>query len=137
MSVEQVVALVAVGVAAGFMAGLLGIGGGVLFVPAMVLLLGFDQHVAQGTSLLVILPAAVTGSWTHHRNRRWTLRDAAALAVGGIAGALIGSLTALSLDDVLLRRLFAVFLIASAARLLLQPRREPPSESTPPADTRQ
>lgn len=130
MSVEQVAPLIGVGVAAGFLAGLLGIGGGVLVVPAMVLLLGFDQHVAQGTSLLVILPAAITGSWTHHRNGRWTFRDAAALAAGGIVGALVGSITALSLDDDVLRRLFAVFLIASALRLLFQ-RPRPPARAEP------
>jgi uncharacterized membrane protein YfcA len=133
MSVEQILALVAVGVVAGFLAGLLGIGGGVLMVPAMVLLLGFDQHVAQGTSLLVIIPAAVTGSWTHHRHGRWVLRDAAALAVGGVLGAVLGSVSALSLDDVVLRRLFAAFLLASGVRMLLGSRRkraEAPSEAS-------
>lgn len=111
--------LAIVGVAAGFLAGLLGVGGGIVLVPAMVLLFGFDQHVAQGTSLLVILPAALTGSYTHHRNGRLVLRDAALLAAGGVIGAVLGSVFALSLEDVLLRRLFAVFLLLSALRILL------------------
>jgi hypothetical protein len=131
----EIVALLAIGLAAGFLAGLLGIGGGVLLVPAMVLVLGFDQHTAQGTSLAVIIPAAVLGSWTHHRGGRLVLRDAAALAVGGIAGALVGSFTALSLDEVLLRRLFAVLLVLIALRMLIRPRPPAPArEVLPEAD---
>lgn len=111
--------LVVIGLAAGFLAGLLGVGGGILMVPAMVLVLGFDQHVAQGTSLLVIIPAAVTGSYTHHRNGRLVLRDAAFLAGGGVIGAVIGSVFALSIEDELLRRLFAAFLLITGVRILL------------------
>jgi uncharacterized protein len=123
--------LLAVGVAAGFLAGLLGVGGGILLVPAMVLLLGFDQHVAQGTSLVVIVPAALIGSWTHYRRRTIRPRDAALVAVGGVLGAAIGSLSALSLDDELLRRLFAVVLIGVAIRMLLstRPQRSDEEES--------
>lgn len=120
-------ALLVVGVAAGFLAGLLGIGGGILMVPAMVLLFGFDQHVAQGTSLLVIIPAAAAGSWTHYRRGRLDLRVAAFVALGGIAGAVIGTLSALSLDDALLQRLFAVVLFLVAIRMLL--RKPGPDES--------
>ena len=119
------VALLVIGLAAGLAAGLLGIGGGILLVPAMVLLLGFDQHVAQGTSLLVIIPAAIAGSWTHHRGGRLNLRDAAGVAAGGIVGAVLGSLLALGADDLVLRRLFALLLIASAVRMLWPKRAKP------------
>ena len=124
-------ALLVIGLAAGFLAGLLGIGGGVLLVPAMVLLLGFDQHIAQGTSLVVIIPAAMAGSWTHHRNGRLILRDAAAVAAGGVIGAAIGSLLALGLADDLLRRLFAVVLLLSAARMVWPSR---PAAASVPTD---
>jgi len=117
--IGDLVQLALIGLAAGFLAGLLGIGGGVLMVPAMVLLLGFDQHVAQGTSLLVIIPAALSGSYTHHRNGRLFLRDAAILGAGGVIGAVIGSVFALSIEDDILRRLFAGFLLITAARMLL------------------
>jgi uncharacterized protein len=115
----EIVALLAIGLTAGLLAGLLGIGGGVVMVPAMVLIMGLDQHVAQGTSLLVIIPAAAFGSFTHHHHGRLALRDAGALAVGGVLGAVLGSVTALSLDDQLLRRLFAGFILAVAGRLLM------------------
>lgn len=122
MSPDQLgdlVQLALIGLAAGFLAGLLGIGGGVVMVPAMVLLLGFDQHVAQGTSLVVIIPAALSGSYTHHRNGRLFLRDAAILAAGGVIGAVFGSVFALSIDEDVLRRLFAGFLLIIAGRMLL------------------
>lgn len=123
MTAPEILALLGIGLIAGVLAGLLGIGGGLLMVPAMVLITGFDQHVAQGTSLLVIIPAAAFGSFTHHRHGRLALRDAAALAVGGVVGALLGSVTALSLDEDLLRRLFAILLLGIAARMLLTRRR--------------
>lgn len=120
MTIVEILGLLGIGVTAGVLAGLLGIGGGLLMVPAMVLLLAFDQHLAQGTSLLVIIPAAAAGSFTHHRHGRLALRDAAALGLGGVAGALLGSVTALSLDDQLLQRLFAILILFMAARMLLQ-----------------
>jgi len=126
----DLLALGAIGLAAGFAAGLLGVGGGIVMVPAMVLVLGFDQHVAQGTSLVVIIPAALAGSVTHYRNGRVSLRDAALLAVGGIGGAVVGSISALSVDDTLLRRLFGVFLLVVAAQVVLgggRRRSEPPN----------
>lgn len=120
MTIPEILGLLGIGLTAGVLAGLLGIGGGLLMVPAMVLLLAFDQHLAQGTSLLVIIPAAAFGSFTHHRHGRLALRDAAALGLGGVAGALLGSVTALSLDDELLQRLFAILILLMAARLLFQ-----------------
>lgn len=119
MTPPEIAALVGIGLVAGFLAGLLGIGGGVVMVPAMVLIVGFDQHVAQGTSLLVVIPAAATGAWTHYRRGRWRFRDVAWLAIGGIVGAALGSATALSLDEDLLRRLFALLLVVLAARMVL------------------
>jgi uncharacterized membrane protein YfcA len=119
MSLELGGALLLIGLSAGLLAGVLGVGGGIVFVPAMVLLLAFDQHVAQGTSLLVVIPAAIAGSWTNHRRGRFTLRDAGALAVGGVAGAGFGSFVALGVDDELLRRLFALLLLVLGARMLI------------------
>lgn len=127
MTPIEAVGLLGIGLSAGFLAGLLGIGGGVLLVPAMVLLMGFDQHVAQGTSLVVIIPAALLGSWTNHRSGTLVLRDAAALAAGGVLGALVGSISALGLDDVLLRRLFALLLMVTALRLIVTRRTPRPS----------
>lgn len=130
MTALEILSLLGIGLTAGVLAGLLGIGGGLLMVPAMVLITGFDQHVAQGTSLLVIIPAAALGSFMHHRQGRLALRDAAALALGGVLGAFLGSITALSLDEELLRRLFAVMLLIVATRMLMNRSRTPePADS--------
>jgi uncharacterized membrane protein YfcA len=119
MTLPLILALVAIGLTAGLLAGLLGVGGGGVLVPAMVLLLAFDQHIAQGTSLLVVIPAALTGSWTNYRRGRFRLRDAGILAAGGIVGAAIGSSVALGFDELLLRRLFALLLLVLGVRMLL------------------
>lgn len=121
MSVELMLALAGIGLVAGLLAGLLGVGGGVVLVPALVLLLGFDQHVAQGTSLLVVVPAALVGSTINHRRGRFRIRDAALLVAGGLAGAALGSSLALGLDDAMLRRLFAALLIGLGIQQLLPP----------------
>lgn len=126
MTIPEILALLGIGLIAGLLAGLLGIGGGLLMVPAMVLVMAFDQHVAQGTSLLVIIPAAAFGSFTHHREGRLALRDAAALGIGGVGGAILGSVAALSLDETILQRMFAILLLFMAGRMLLhRPTPEP------------
>ena len=119
MTLELFGALAAIGLVAGVLAGLLAVGGGVVLVPALVLLLGFDQHVAQGTSLVVIVPAALAGSTVNYRRGRFRLLDAALLVAGGLAGAAIGSSMALGLQDASLRRLFAVLLVAFGVQQLL------------------
>ena len=132
MTPIELLALGAIGLTAGFAAGLLGVGGGIVMVPAMVLALGFDQHVAQGTSLVVIIPAALAGSVTHYRNGRVSLRDAALLAAGGIGGAVVGSVSALSVDDSVLRRLFGAFLLVVAVQMVLSRGRRQREIGDPP-----
>lgn len=107
------------GLAAGGLAGLFGVGGGVLMVPGMVLVLGFGQHLAQGTSLLVIIPTAIIGTYTHWRNGYVDLRRSAVLATGGILGAVIGGSIALGVDGVTLRRIFVAYLALMGIGMLL------------------
>ena len=99
------------------MAAALGLGGGVIFVPSLVVLFGFEQHIAQGTSLAVIFPTAIVATVAHARmgNVRWRLSIPIGLA--GIAGAVLGAQVALQLDADLLRRLFGIFLVLLAARM--------------------
>lgn len=116
-------ALVLIGLVAGGVAASLGVGGGVIFVPALAIVAGFGQHLAEGTSLAVILPTTAIAAWTHARGGRieWPI----ALRVGafGIVGGLIGAQLALSLDETLLRRLFAGLLIIVAIRMLRRTQR--------------
>lgn len=111
-------ALVLVGLAAGTLASALGVGGGVVFVPALVVFFGFAQHLAEGTSLAVIVGTAVVATWTHFRQGRVEWRTALLVGAGGVLGAVAGATVALRLDGELLRRLFAVLLIVVAVRLL-------------------
>lgn len=117
ISASHVVIAIAVGFAAGVLAGLFGVGGGILFVPALTIVLGLEQHHAQGTSLLAILPTVAVGAWRQHRygNVRW--KPALILGVAGIAGVVGGGFVAESLPGNVLRRLFAVFLVVTAVQL--------------------
>lgn len=110
--------LVAVGLFSGVVSAALGVGGGVVFVPALVILFGFDQHLAQGTSLAVIVPTTIVGAAAHARAGRVDWRLVGLIAAGGVVGGLTGAQLALSLDETLLRRLFAVFLAVIALRML-------------------
>lgn len=97
---------------------MVGIGGGVIFVPSLVVLFGFTQHVAQGTSVSIVVPTAIVGAIIHSRHGRVSWNTAVLVAGGAIAGALIGSHVALSLDGLVLRRLFAALLVVLAVRLV-------------------
>ncbi len=121
-----VVALILVGLAAGALSATLGIGGGVVFVPALAVIAAFDQQLAQGTSLAVIVPTTVIGAYVHARAGRVDWRTALRLGIGGIAGGLVGAQVALGLDETVLRRLFAVFLALMAARMLWAKARRAP-----------
>lgn len=111
-----------IGVLTGIISGLLGIGGGIVMVPAMVLILGLSQHLAQGTSLLVIVPTAAAGSITHLRLGNIRLPVAGWLALGGVAGAAAGAGLALLAPDEALRILFGLFLLYTGGRMIRQRR---------------
>jgi uncharacterized protein len=111
-----------VGAVAGVLSGLLGIGGGAVMVPAMTLLMGLSQHLAQGTSLLVIIPTAISGSITHFRMGNIRLQTAGWLSVGGVLGAVAGALLALASPDQLLRFLFGAYLAFTGVRMLQAPK---------------
>jgi uncharacterized protein len=113
-------ASLAIGLAAGVLSGLLGIGGGVVLVPAMVLLLGFAQKDATGTSLAaLILPVAALSVIAYARagHVRWPV--ALTIGFGIFVGSYFGARIALGTSDLVLRRLFALLLVVTAARLAL------------------
>ena len=107
-----------VGAVAGVLSGLLGIGGGAIMIPAMTLLMGLSQHVAQGTSLLVIIPTAVSGSITHLRMGNIRLATAGWLSLGGVVGAVAGASLALASPDQVLRLLFGGYLILTGLQMM-------------------
>lgn len=109
---------VLVGVLAGIAAGLLGIGGGALFVPALVLLLGLGHLEAEATSLLAIVPVAAVGAWRQRRYGNLHTRDALALGTLGILGGAAGVVAANAVPERALEVGFALVLLVVAAQLV-------------------
>jgi uncharacterized protein len=117
----QLIVVLAIGLAAGLLSGFFGIGGGVLIVPALVLLLDMPQHSAVGTSLGALLPpVGLLGAWEYYRAGDLNIVYAALLALGLASGAYVGAEYALQISEATLRRAFAAFLILIAVRLLLK-----------------
>jgi uncharacterized membrane protein YfcA len=114
----RVVRVVSVGLVAGFLSGLFGVGGGILIVPALVLLLGFDQRLAHGTSLAAVLPIAISSLASYAIADEVDWAFGALLAVGAVAGAVIGTHILHRLPHDALAFAFAVLLAATAIRLL-------------------
>ena len=116
MSTSTIVLALVLGLGAGMLAGLFGVGGGILFVPTLVAL-GLGQIEAQATSLLAILPTVAAGAWNQRRYGNLRVREALILGAASIGGVEIGARVATSLPEDVLRRLFALLLFAVAAQL--------------------
>jgi uncharacterized membrane protein YfcA len=115
------------GLVIGILSGLTGVGGGIFIVPALVLGFGIGQRVAQGTSLLAVLPTAAIGAVTHYRHGNVDVRSAGWLASAGVPAAIIGAILAQFLPERLLATLFGLFLLAASIRIW--PRRHEPRVS--------
>jgi uncharacterized membrane protein YfcA len=109
---------IAIGLAAGIVAGLLGVGGGVLFVPGLVLFLGLGQHEAEATSLLAIVPVAIVGTYRQDRYGNVRRDDALLLGALSVVGAAGGVALANSLSGAFLRDAFAALMVLVAAQLV-------------------
>jgi uncharacterized membrane protein YfcA len=140
-----VISAALIGVLAGVVAGLLGVGGGVLFVPALVLLLGLTQHEAEATSLLAIVPVALVGAWRQSRYGNLDLRAGLLLGALAVPGAFAGVALANVLPEHVLRRGFAVLLVVIAGQMAWRARRPtrrstaaaaPPRSAAPPGSPR-
>jgi uncharacterized membrane protein YfcA len=107
-----------VGVLAGFSAGLLGIGGGILLVPALTILLGHDQVVAEATSLLAIVPVALVGSWRQRVYGNLRLGDAGVIGALSVLGVLAGVALANELPERVLKLGFALLLLNMSRQLV-------------------
>jgi uncharacterized membrane protein YfcA len=113
----EIVAVIVIGLVAGALGGLFGVGGGLIFVPTLVLLVGLGQVDAEATSLLAILPVVIAGTWRQHLygNVRW--RTGAIIGLAAVGGIELGVLTENALPEATLRRLFAVLVLIVAAQL--------------------
>jgi uncharacterized membrane protein YfcA len=106
-----------VGCAGGVLAGLFGVGGGIIFVPTLTLGLGLTQLHAEATSLLAIIPTAVVGTWRQQRYGNLDVGAAAWAGIASVAGVQLGVVIAEALPESVLRRLFGALLILTAAQI--------------------
>jgi uncharacterized membrane protein YfcA len=127
----ELVLAAALGFLAGVLAGLFGVGGGILFVPTLGLVLGLTQLHAEASSLLAILPTVAAGALRQRRygNIRW--RIAVAVGIASIAGVEAGVQIAHALSDLWLRRLFALLMIAVAVQVAWRARNAAPDVPQP------
>lgn len=115
----MVLALLLIGVAAGFASGFVGVGGGIIIVPALVFFLGYSQHMAQGTSLALMLPPiGLLGFYNYYKTGNANLTAALIIAAAFVAGAYFGSKISLSLDQRIVKKVFGGVMMLAAAKLL-------------------
>jgi uncharacterized protein len=115
-----VIAAIALGLLAGVAAGFFGVGGGILFVPTLVLAFGLGQLEAEATSLAAILPTVAAGAWRQHQYGNVQWRSAALLGVVAVVGVELGVRVADALAEDVLRRLFALLLFGVAAQVAVR-----------------
>ena len=129
--------VIGLGIAAGVLAGLFGVGGGILFVPTLTIVVGLAQVNAEATSLLAIIPVALVGSWRQTREGTVRWRDACAIGLASVATGIAGALIADAAPAGALRAGFAVLLVLTAAQLAWRALRAPapaPAEAVAPPE---
>lgn len=121
MTLQIILSLILIGILAGILSGLVGVGGGIIMVPLLVLFFGFTQHEAQGTSLAVlVVPVTAVAVYNYYQEGQINLKYAAIIAVFFVIGSLVGSKFALTLDQKILKKIFAIVLLLIAGKMLLE-----------------
>ena len=119
MTTETIIIIVLTGLAAGILGGMVGIGGGIIIVPALVYFLAFSQHQAQGTSLaLMLFPVGILGVINYYKKGYVDFRYAGLLAIGFVVGSYLGSKFSLSLPQLTVKKIFAVLMLIVALKML-------------------
>lgn len=120
MSTSLLLILIGIGIVTGAFAGMLGIGGAIIMIPALVFFLGFNQQMAQGTSLAVMLPPiGIIAAYNYYKAGQVNITYALILAVCFLIGSYFGSKWALNLPQATLKKIFGVLLLLVAAKMLL------------------
>ena len=120
MSTSMILILIVIGIITGVMAGMLGIGGAIIMIPALVLLLGTSQQTAQGTSLAVMLPPiGIIAAYNYYKAGQVNIRFAIVLAAFFLVGSYFGSKLALNIPQPVLKKIFGILLLLVAAKMLL------------------
>ena len=121
MTLQIILSLILIGILAGVLSGLVGVGGGIIMVPLLVMFFSFNQHQAQGTSLAVLaVPVTAFAVFNYYKEGQLNLKYAAIIAVFFVVGSIVGSKFALTLDQKVLKKIFAVVLVLVAGKMLLE-----------------
>lgn len=119
MDTQVILMVILIGIIAGMLSGLVGIGGGLIIVPALVYFLGMSQHSAQGTSLaLILLPVGILAVFSYYKQGYIDMKIVGPLAIGFVAGSYFGSKIALSLSEETVKRFFAILMILVAVKMI-------------------
>jgi uncharacterized membrane protein YfcA len=119
MTSTTIILLILIGLFAGFFSGMIGLGGGLIIIPALMYLLHMNQYTAQGTSLAIMLPPiGLMAAFNYYKAGQLNLKFAMIIAAAFFIGGYFGSRWALNIPEVILRRIFAVTLIIVAIRML-------------------
>lgn len=120
MSVTTIITLILIGISAGVFSGMFGVGGGIIIVPSLVFFLSMTQHTAQGTSLGVLLfPIVALAAYNYFKTGNMDFKASIIIAAAFLIGGYFGSKFSLSIDELLLKRLFAILLIVFAVKMLI------------------
>ncbi len=118
MTVSALILILAIGIITGIVAGMFGIGGAIIMVPALVFVMGFGQHMAQGTSLAVMLPPiGIIAAWNYWKAGQVNIKFALILAAAFLIGSYFGSKFALNIPQNVLKKLFGVLLLLVALKM--------------------
>lgn len=119
MNIAHLVILILVGILSGLLAGIFGVGGAIIVIPALVFILGFSQHDAQGTSLAFMLPpVGILATWNYWKEGHVNWKTALILSLTFVVGSWLGSHFSINMSDKLLRRLFGVLMILVAIKMI-------------------
>lgn len=119
MDIQTILIIIVIGIAAGVLSGLVGVGGGIIIVPALVYLIGFSQKAAQGTSLgVLLLPVGILGVMQYYKQGHIDLKVVGYLSLGFVVGGFFGSKIALSISQETAKKIFAVVMIIIAVKMI-------------------
>ena len=131
MDTQTLIILIIIGIAAGMLGGMVGVGGGIIIVPALVFFLGFSQKMAQGTSLgILLLPVGILGVIQYYKEGYVDMRVVLFISTGFFLGSFLGSKLALSLSQETVKKIFAILLIIVAVKMLFFDKKIPENKTT-------
>ncbi|MBP7736424.1 MAG: sulfite exporter TauE/SafE family protein [Spirochaetes bacterium] len=115
----NIILLIVLGVTAGILSGLIGIGGGIIIIPALIFIFGFSQHQAQGTTLaLMVPPIGILAAWTYYRQGLVDLHAALFICIGFVAGSFLGAKVATVVSSAVMEKIFGVALLLLSLKMI-------------------